>query len=168
MGHPICPLLEINSYIGNLTSSYTSVIMFVLAGLFFNLRHHVRPRRPLLQPQPLQRHLRHHTEEEATWERWKTVNMYKIQWSHHAEEEATWETEDYLNRKFPGFLLQHDNSTLADGDYELVPTQGEGQSEGQLNVVEANQDPNQVSEDQPTNFEFEGNPLEEVVANPWP
>jgi hypothetical protein len=48
MGLPICPVAEINSYIGNLTSSYTeksnepsmvaaSVIMFVLAGLFFNL-----------------------------------------------------------------------------------------------------------------------------------
>ncbi|KAK8460780.1 hypothetical protein SEVIR_2G389950v4 [Setaria viridis] len=48
MGLPSCPVVEINSCIGNLTSSYTeksnepsmvaaSVIMFVLAGLFFNL-----------------------------------------------------------------------------------------------------------------------------------
>ncbi|RCV19904.1 hypothetical protein SETIT_4G013600v2 [Setaria italica] len=48
MGLPSCQVVEINSYIGNLTSSYTeksnelsmvaaSVIMFVLVGLFFNL-----------------------------------------------------------------------------------------------------------------------------------
>ena len=36
--------------------------------------------------------------------RWKVVNMYKIQWSHYTKEEATWETEDYLNRRYPGFL----------------------------------------------------------------
>ncbi|CAO2201011.1 unnamed protein product [Urochloa humidicola] len=48
------------------------------------------------------------------------------------------------------------------------PRDKEGLSEGQLNAVEANQDPNQASEDQHTNFEFEGNPLEEVAANPWP
>jgi len=39
----------------------------------------------------------------------KVIKMYKIQWSHHTEEEATWETEEYLNRKFPGFLLVHDS-----------------------------------------------------------
>ncbi|CAN6360164.1 unnamed protein product, partial [Urochloa humidicola] len=50
----------------------------------------------------------------------------------------------------------------------LVSTPGEGPFEGQLNAIEANQDPNQVSEDQPTNFDFEGSSLEEMVANPWP
>ena len=34
----------------------------------------------------------------------KVVKMYKIQWNHHTEEEATWETEDYLHRRYPGFL----------------------------------------------------------------
>jgi hypothetical protein len=33
------------------------------------------------------------------------VKMYKIQWSHHTEEEATWETEQFLNTKYPDFLL---------------------------------------------------------------
>jgi hypothetical protein len=33
-----------------------------------------------------------------------SVKMYKIQWANHTEEEATWETEEYLNRKYPGFL----------------------------------------------------------------
>jgi len=42
----------------------------------------------------------------------KIVKMYKIQWNHHTEEEATWETENYLNTKFPGFLLIHDRKYL--------------------------------------------------------
>jgi hypothetical protein len=33
------------------------------------------------------------------------VKMYKIQWCHHTEEEATWETEQFLNAKYPDFLL---------------------------------------------------------------
>jgi hypothetical protein len=33
------------------------------------------------------------------------VKMYKIQWNHHTEEEATWETEQFLNTKYPDFLL---------------------------------------------------------------
>jgi hypothetical protein len=33
------------------------------------------------------------------------VKMYKIQWSHHTEEEATCETEQFLNTKYPDFLL---------------------------------------------------------------
>jgi hypothetical protein len=44
-----------------------------------------------------------HQKERKT--RRQTVRMYKIQWSHHTEEEATWETEDYINTKYPGFLL---------------------------------------------------------------
>ena len=34
----------------------------------------------------------------------KVVKMYKIQWNHHTKEEATWETEDFLYRRYPGFL----------------------------------------------------------------
>ncbi|CAN6299828.1 unnamed protein product, partial [Urochloa humidicola] len=55
-----------------------------------------------------------------------------------------------------------------DGDRELVPAGGEGQDEGELHAAQVNQDPNQVSEDQPTNFVFEGSSLEEMVVNPWP
>ncbi|CAN6244192.1 unnamed protein product, partial [Urochloa humidicola] len=38
----------------------------------------------------------------------------------------------------------------------------------ELHAAQVNQDPNQVSEDHPTNFVFEGSSLEEMVANPWP
>ncbi|CAO2191495.1 unnamed protein product, partial [Urochloa humidicola] len=57
---------------------------------------------------------------------------------------------------------------LADGDYELVPTGGEGPAEGEVNAIQVNEDPNQASEVQFANPEPEGNPLEEVAANPWP
>jgi hypothetical protein len=34
----------------------------------------------------------------------KTLKFYKIQWNQHSEDEATWETQDFLDKKFPGFL----------------------------------------------------------------
>jgi hypothetical protein len=33
------------------------------------------------------------------------VKMYKVQWSHHTKEEAIWESEQFLNAKYPDFLL---------------------------------------------------------------
>ncbi|WVZ70455.1 hypothetical protein U9M48_019124 [Paspalum notatum var. saurae] len=35
----------------------------------------------------------------------RTINFYKIQWSNHSEEEATWEQKEYLQTKYPSFLL---------------------------------------------------------------
>ena len=50
-------------------------------------------------------------------------------------------------------------SSLADGDYELVPAQGEGEEpEGQLNAVEAHEDAGQASEEPATNPVPEGKP----------
>ncbi|CAN6275173.1 unnamed protein product [Urochloa humidicola] len=60
------------------------------------------------------------------------------------------------------------DQVLADGDYELVPAGAEEQADGELNVVQVNEDPNQTSEASLANPELEGNPLEEVAANPWP
>jgi hypothetical protein len=34
----------------------------------------------------------------------KTLKFYKILWNQHSEDEATWETQDFLDKKFPGFL----------------------------------------------------------------
>ena len=48
--------------------------------------------------------------------------------------------------------------SLADRDYELIPTQEEGQVEVELNAVAVNQDPKQVSEDQHPNSVCEGKP----------
>ena len=31
----------------------------------------------------------------------KTIRMCKVQWKHHSEEEATWEREDDLISKYP-------------------------------------------------------------------
>ncbi|WVZ49200.1 hypothetical protein U9M48_000577 [Paspalum notatum var. saurae] len=39
----------------------------------------------------------------------KAINFYKVQWSNHSEEEATWEQEEYLQTKYPGFLLTTTN-----------------------------------------------------------
>jgi hypothetical protein len=47
---------------------------------------------------------------------------------------------------------------LPDGNYELVP-ESEGElAEGELNVVEVQQDPNQSSEDLTSDFSNEGKP----------
>jgi hypothetical protein len=34
----------------------------------------------------------------------RVLKFYKIQWNQHKEDEATWETQDFLEKKFPGFL----------------------------------------------------------------
>jgi hypothetical protein len=34
----------------------------------------------------------------------RVLKFYKIQWNQHTEDEATWETQDFLEKKFPGFL----------------------------------------------------------------
>jgi hypothetical protein len=37
--------------------------------------------------------------------RWKTIKLYKVQWSNHTVEEATWESEDFLQSRHPEFEL---------------------------------------------------------------
>ncbi|WVZ80143.1 hypothetical protein U9M48_027642 [Paspalum notatum var. saurae] len=39
----------------------------------------------------------------------RTINFYKVQCSNHSEEEATWEQEEYLQTKYPDFLLATEN-----------------------------------------------------------
>jgi hypothetical protein len=34
----------------------------------------------------------------------RVLKLYKIQWNQHTKDEATWETQDFLEKKFPGFL----------------------------------------------------------------
>jgi hypothetical protein len=34
----------------------------------------------------------------------KKIKMCKVQWRHHTEEEATWEREEELNTEFPNFF----------------------------------------------------------------
>jgi hypothetical protein len=47
---------------------------------------------------------------------------------------------------------------LPDGNYELVPVSGEEPAEGEVNVVDVQQDPDQSSEDLASDFASEGNP----------
>jgi hypothetical protein len=47
---------------------------------------------------------------------------------------------------------------LPDGNYELVPESEGEPAEGDVNVVEVQQDPNQSSEDLPSDFASEGKP----------
>ena len=47
---------------------------------------------------------------------------------------------------------------LPDGNYELVPESEGEQAEGDVNLVEVQQDPNQSSEDFPTDFACDGKP----------
>ena len=47
---------------------------------------------------------------------------------------------------------------LPDGNYELVPESGGELAEGDVNLVEVHQDPDQSSKDFPTNFASEGKP----------
>ena len=48
--------------------------------------------------------------------------------------------------------------TLADGTYELVPESESEQREAQVNLTEANEDPNQSSEEPKASFAQEGKP----------
>jgi hypothetical protein len=47
---------------------------------------------------------------------------------------------------------------LPDGNYELVPESGEEPAEGEVNVVEVQQDPNQSSEDLASDFPVKASP----------
>ena len=47
---------------------------------------------------------------------------------------------------------------LPDGNYELVPDSGGELAEGEVNLVEVHQDPDQSSEEFSTNFASEGKP----------
>jgi hypothetical protein len=47
---------------------------------------------------------------------------------------------------------------LRDGNYKLVPESGEEPAEGEVNVVEVQQDPNQSMEDLASDFAIEGKP----------
>jgi hypothetical protein len=47
---------------------------------------------------------------------------------------------------------------LPDGNYELVPEREGEPAEGEVNVVEVQQDPNQSSEDLASDFASEGKP----------
>ena len=48
--------------------------------------------------------------------------------------------------------------TLADGMYELVPESESEQREAQVNLTEATEDPNQVSEEPKASYAQEGKP----------
>jgi hypothetical protein len=58
--------------------------------------------------------------------------------------------------------LNHNASSccieLPDGNYELVPESEGEPAEGEVNVVEVEQDPNQSSEDLTSDFASEGKP----------
>jgi hypothetical protein len=51
---------------------------------------------------------------------------------------------------------------LPDGNYELVPKSEGEPAEGEVNVVEVQQDPNQRSEDFTTEFASEGKPRSKI------
>ena len=51
-----------------------------------------------------------------------------------------------------------DSTTLADGTYELVPESESEQREAQLNLTEATEDPNLISEEPRTSYAQEGKP----------
>ena len=51
-----------------------------------------------------------------------------------------------------------DSTTLAEGTYELVPESESEQREAQVNLTEATEDPNQVSEEPKASYAQEGKP----------
>ena len=56
------------------------------------------------------------------------------------------------------YAFHIDSSTLADGTYELVPESKSEQREAQVNITEATEDPNQVSEEPKASYAQEGKP----------
>ena len=52
----------------------------------------------------------------------------------------------------------HSCTTLADGTYKLVPESESEQREAQVNLTEATEDPNQVSEEPKASYAQEGKP----------
>jgi len=62
-----------------------------------------------------------------------------------------------------------DSTTLADGTYELVPESESEQREAQVNLTEATEDPNLISEEPRTSYAQEGNTFEDMIASlTWP
>ena len=51
-----------------------------------------------------------------------------------------------------------DTITLADGTYELVPESESEQHEAQVNLIEATEDPNPISEEPRSSYAQEGKP----------
>ena len=51
-----------------------------------------------------------------------------------------------------------DNTTLADGTYELVPESESEQREAQVNLTEVTEDPNPISEEPRSSYAQEGKP----------
>ena len=51
-----------------------------------------------------------------------------------------------------------DNTTLADGTYELVPGSESEQREAQVNLTEVTEDPNPISEEPRSSYAQEGKP----------
>ena len=69
--------------------------------------------------------------------------------------------KNWLNRitKITPFYAFHiDSTTLPDGTYELVPESESEQREAQVNLTEATEDPNQVSEEPKAGYAQEGKP----------
>jgi hypothetical protein len=58
-----------------------------------------------------------------------------------------------LNYNAPAYRIE-----LPNGNYEMVPESEGEPTEGELNVVEVQQDPNQSSEDLASDFASEGKP----------
>ena len=56
------------------------------------------------------------------------------------------------------YAFHIDSTTLADGTYELVPESESEQREAQVNLTEAAQDPNPISEEPKTSYAKEGKP----------
>ena len=56
------------------------------------------------------------------------------------------------------YAFHIDSSTLTDGTYELVPESKSEQREVQVNLTEATEDPNQVSEEPKASYAQEGKP----------
>ena len=56
------------------------------------------------------------------------------------------------------YAFHIDSTTLADGMYELVPESKSEQREAQVNLTEATEDPNQVSEEPKASYAQEDKP----------
>ena len=56
------------------------------------------------------------------------------------------------------YAFHIDSTTLPDGTYELVPESESEQREAQVNLTEATEDPNQVSEEPKASYVQEGKP----------
>ena len=69
--------------------------------------------------------------------------------------------KNWLNRitkRTHAYAFHIDSTTLPDGTYELVPESESEQHEAQVNLTEAIEDPNQVSEEPKASYAQEGKP----------